>query len=133
MKISRRHLLASGAAAAAMPLLAGQAFAEDTPKKKIPKDAIILTAMVKAKAGKEDEVKKVLGALVKETRQEEGCIYYILHQAAKDKTEFMFYEVWADRDAINKHGQTPHMKALDPSLQGLTDKGGGVVFYELVE
>ncbi len=133
MELNRRTLLAGGAAAAAWPLLGGTAFAADASDDAIPKDAVILTARVKAKAGKEKEVKKALAAMVGPTRKEKGCIHYILQQAADDKTLFMFYEVWASRDALKKHGQTPHMKALGPSLKGLTAAGGGVTFFELVK
>jgi quinol monooxygenase YgiN len=45
----------------------------------------------------------------------------------------MFYEQWASQEALDAHGQTPHMKALGGKLKGKTDKGGGVVFYELLE
>ncbi len=133
MEITRRNLLAGSAAAAAWPLLGGQALADDKkPHGEMPKDAVILIARVKAKAGKEDAVKEALGSLVGPTRKEEGCIHYILHQDKGDKTNFMFYEVWASGDALKQHGQTPHMKALGAKLRGLTDKGGGVTFYELV-
>ena len=132
MKVNRRTLLAGGAAAT-LPLLGGHALAAETPDDALPKDAVILTARVKAKEGEEDNVKEALTSMVAPTRKEEGCIHYILHQAADDETMFMFYEVWASRDALKKHGQTPHMKSLGPSLKGLTDKGGGVTFYKLVE
>jgi len=133
MKLNRRNLLAGGAAVAVSPLLGSAAYAADVSDNAIPKDAVILTARVKAKAGKEDDLKKALAAMVGPTRKEEGCIHYILQQAADDKTLFMFYEVWTSRDALKQHGQTPHMKNLGPSLKGLTDTGGGVTFFELVK
>ncbi len=134
MEINRRHLLAGSAAAAAWPLLAGEAVADDDkPHAEMPEDAVILVARVKAKEGKEDAVKEALGSMVAPTRKEEGCIHYILHQDVRDQTQFMFYEVWASGEALKQHGQTPHMKALGPKLAGLTDKGGGVTFYKLVE
>ena len=133
MELNRRNLLAGGAAAAAWPLLGSTAFAADVSDDAIPEDAIILTARVKARAGEEEKVKKALAVMVGPTRKEGGCIHYILQQAADDKTLFMFYEVWASRDALKKHGQTPHMKALGPSLKGLTAAGGGVTFFELVK
>jgi quinol monooxygenase YgiN len=94
-----------------------------------------LTAGVKAKEGEEDKVKEALSSLVEPTRKEEGCIHDILHQAANDKTKFMFYEVWASREALKQHGQAPQMKALRPKLKGLTepDVTVGVTFYQPVE
>ncbi|MHC4402599.1 MAG: putative quinol monooxygenase [Planctomycetota bacterium] len=133
MGITRRNLLTGGVTVATLPLLHGSVFAADKPRRDVPKDAVILTAEVKAKEGEEDRVKEALRSLVGPTRKEKGCIHYILQQAAKDKTKFMFYEVWASREALKEHGQTPHMKAMGPKLKGLTDKGGGVTFYQLVE
>jgi quinol monooxygenase YgiN len=133
MEINRRNLLAGGAAAATLPFLSGQLMADDKPHAEFPKDAVILTAQLKAKEGEVDSVKEALGAMVGPTRKEEGCIHYILHQDVKDKTKFMFYEVWASDEALKKHGQTPHMKALGPKLKGRTEKGGGVTFYKVVE
>ncbi len=133
MELNRRNLLAGGAAAAAFPLLGSAVSAADNSDGEIPKDAVCLIARVKAKAGEEEKVKKALSTMLAPTRKEEGCIHYILHQTADDKTLFMFYEVWTTRDTLKKHVQTPHMKAMIASLKGLTDDGGGVTFYELVE
>lgn len=133
MQINRRNLLTGSAAAAAFPFLGGQLLAGENAHAEFPKDAVILTAQVKAKTSEVDTVKEVLGALVEPTRKEEGCIHYILHQDVKDETKFMFYEVWANDEALKRHGQTPHLKALGPKLKGRTDKGGGVTFYKVVE
>ena len=129
MKINRRTLLASGTALAGLSCLGGETKAEAAD---VPKDAVILTAMVKAKPGQEEAVKEVLLALIEPTRQEPGCLCYNLHQSQADPTQFMFYEQWASKAAIDAHGKTPHMKALGGKLKDKTDKGGGVVLYELL-
>ena len=132
MQINRRTLLAGGAALTALPCLAGEAMAEEVAKSDMPQEGIILTAMVKAKPGQEEAVKDVLVALVEPTRKEPGCLCYNLHQSKSDKTQFMFYEQWASKAAIDAHGKTPHMKTLGGKLKDKTDKGG-VVFYELLK
>ena len=133
MEINRRNLLTGAAAVAALPLLGDSTFAKEQPARGIPKDAIILTAQVKAKEDQVDNVKEALSSMVGPTRKEEGCIHYILQQAKGEPTNFLFYEVWASDAALKKHGQTPHMKALGAKLKGRTDKGGGVTFYQLVK
>jgi quinol monooxygenase YgiN len=106
--------------------------AEGVAKLDMPKEGIILTAMVKAKPGQEEAVKEVLVALVEPIRKESGCLCYNLHQSKSDKTQFMFYEQWASKEALDAHGKTPHMKALGGKLKDKTDEGG-VVFYELLK
>jgi quinol monooxygenase YgiN len=108
--------------------------AEGVAKSEMPKQGIILTAMVKAKPGQEEAVKEVLLELVEPTRKEPGCLGYNLHQSKSDKAQFMFYEQWASKEALDAHGKMPYMKALGGKLKDKTEKsGGGVVFYELLK
>jgi len=132
MEISRRALLVGGAGLAALPCLAGEVMAEGVAKSEMPKEGFILTAIVKAKPGQEEAVKEVLLELVEPTRKEPGCLGYNLHQSKSDKAQFMFYEQWASKEAIDAHGKMPYMKALGGKLKDKTEKGG-VVFYELLK
>jgi quinol monooxygenase YgiN len=131
MKINRRTLLAGGAALAALPCLAGEALAEGVAKSDMPKEGIILVAMVKAKPGQEEAVQEALLSLVEPTRKEPGCLCYNLHQSKSDKTQFMFYEQWAGKAALDAHGKMPYMKALGGKLKDRTEKGGATL-YELL-
>ena len=133
MEINRRTLLASGATLAGLSCLAGGTRADGAEDSDVPQGAIILTAMVKAKPGEEAAVKEALLSMVEPTRKEPGCLCYNLHQSKSDSTQFMFYEQWASKEALDAHGKTPHMQALGGKLKDKTDKGGGVVFYELLE
>jgi quinol monooxygenase YgiN len=132
MEINRRMLLAGGAGVA-LSCLVGETLAEGGATSQMPKGGIILTAMLKAKPGEEDAVKDILVALVEPTRKEPGCLAYNLHQSKSDKTQFMFYEQWASKEALDAHGKMPYMQALGGKLKGHTEKGGGVTFYELLK
>jgi quinol monooxygenase YgiN len=133
MEINRRALLASGATWAGLSCLGGEARAEAAANPEVPADGVILTAMVKAKPGQEAAVKEALVSMVEPTRKEPGCLCYNLHQSKSDPAQFMFYEQWASQEALDAHGKTPHMKALGGKLKDKTDKGGGVVFYHLLQ
>jgi quinol monooxygenase YgiN len=133
MGINRRTLLTSGTTLAGLSVLTGETMAKGAGKAEVPKGGVVLTASVKAKKGHEDAVKEALLALVEPTRKEPGCLCYNLHQSKSDSTMFMFYEQWASKDALDAHGKTPHMTALRGKLKDKTDKGGGVVVYELLE
>jgi quinol monooxygenase YgiN len=132
MGINRRTLLARGTAVAGLT-----AFCETTAhaagNADVPRGAVILTATVKTKPGQEEAVKEALLSLVEPTRKEPGCLLYNLHQSKSDPTMFMFYEVWASQEALDAHGKTPHMRALGAKLKDKTDKGGGVMRYELLK
>jgi len=133
MAIKRRAFLASGTALASTSCLFGETIAPAAEKPEVPKSAVILTAMVKAKPGHEDAVKEALLSVVEPTRKELGCLCYNLHQSKADPTQFMFYEQWASKGDLDAHGKTPHMKGLGAKLKDKVDKGAGVVFYELLE
>ncbi|HYX40715.1 MAG TPA: putative quinol monooxygenase, partial [Pyrinomonadaceae bacterium] len=63
-------------------------------------ERVTVLARVRARAGREAEVRRLLVALVAPSRAEAGCLNYDLHQSADDPTEFMFYENWASRAAL---------------------------------
>ncbi len=133
MDIDRRTLLTSGTALAGFSTLTGEAMGQGAGKAELPEGGVVLTAMVKAKQGQEDAVKEALLSLVEPTRKEPGCLCYSLHQSKSDPAQFMFYEQWASKEALDGHGKTPHMTALRGKLEDKTDRGGGVVFYELLK
>ena len=90
MVINRRKLLASGTTLAGLSVLSGGTSAHGEEKAEVPKDAVVLTAMVKAKPGQEDAVKEALLSLVEPTRKESGCLCYNLHQSKADPIQFIF-------------------------------------------
>lgn len=75
---------------------------------KLPKDAIALVVMMHAKPGQEPLLQAELTALIRPTRKEDGCILYDLHRSTDIPTDFLFYEIWASREAHADHKRTPH-------------------------
>ena len=75
---------------------------------KIPKDAVALVIAMHAKPGQELLLQAEHTALVRPTRNEEGCLLYDLHRSADVPGDFLFYEIWASREAHATHKQTPH-------------------------
>lgn len=129
MKISRRGVLAAGVAMGALPCVA--ALGDEVPDTKMPKDGLIILAQLKAMPGEEEVVKAALVAMLEPTRKEEGCICYNLHQSKSDKSQFMFYEQWASKPALDAHGKTAHMKAMQQGIKGRIEKGGATS-YEMI-
>lgn len=73
---------------------------------------IYLTAVIKAKEEYRDEVLEVLLNMVNETRKEEACEVYTLHQGTEDKNQFIFYEIWKNNEGLALHNEQPYIKAF---------------------
>jgi len=93
---------------------------------------VTLIAKVKAKEGMEETVKAKLMSLVEPTRKESGCLTYILHQDAKDKSKFMFYENWVNKNALDGHLETEHLKGFLAKADDLLDGPLDVTMWEKV-
>lgn len=70
---------------------------------------IHLVAEVKAYPDSKDQVVNLLAGLLEPTRKEEGCCQYELYLDEKVDGLFMFQEIWASQEALDKHLQSPHM------------------------
>jgi quinol monooxygenase YgiN len=93
---------------------------------------LTVVARIKAKFGKEEEVKKELKALIEPTRSESGCINYDLHQAPDDPSLFMFLENWKTKEDLDKHMETPHFKAWRVKGEGLLDGPPDVTLWRTI-
>jgi quinol monooxygenase YgiN len=93
---------------------------------------ITVLALVKAKEGMEETVREELMSLVNPTRSEPGCINYDVHQAADDKSQFMFYENWKSMDDLEKHREMPHMKAYKQKIGSFLAKPIEVTLFKMI-
>ncbi len=69
-------------------------------------EKIVLIARLKVKADKIEETKKAALAIVGESRAEDGCINYDVHQSIEDETLFFWHETWANKAALDEHFAT---------------------------
>ena len=75
---------------------------------KLPKHAVTLVVIVRAKEGQEPLLEAELRALVAPTRREEGCLQYDLHRSTELPGQFFLHEVWETREHHTAHTRTPH-------------------------
>ena len=73
---------------------------------------IYLTAIIKAKEKYSEEVLSVLQEMVQQTRKEEACELYTLHQGIEDNNLFTFYEIWKSKEGLEAHNEQPYIKAF---------------------
>ena len=78
-------------------------------------------AKLTVQAGKEDEFKAAGAEMVAAVKANEAgrTLMYTLTQSKKEPTEFYFIEKYADQDAVDAHGKTPHMAAFGGKIGAL--------------
>jgi quinol monooxygenase YgiN len=75
---------------------------------KLPKEAVTLIVILRAREGQESLLEAELRAMVAPTRREDGCLTYELHRGADGPGALLLHEVWASREHHKLHTQTPH-------------------------
>jgi len=75
---------------------------------KLPKDAVTLIVILRAREGQETLLEAELRALVSPTRKEDGCLRYDLHRSVDTPGVLLLHEVWATRDAHTEHTHSAH-------------------------
>jgi quinol monooxygenase YgiN len=87
--------------------------------RKLPKQAVTLMVILRAKEGQESLLEAEIRALIAPTRREEGCLTYDLHRATEIPGAFLLHEVWASREHHGAHINTPHFLRWDASKDAL--------------
>jgi quinol monooxygenase YgiN len=84
---------------------------------------LTVIASMRAKPGKEQDLREILEALVEPTMQEAGSVNYDLHQSITDPGVFYFYENWESAEHLDAHMQTPHLQQALGRVDELLDGG----------
>ena len=71
---------------------------------------LVLAVNWLAHAGHEDEVAGIFGKLQAASRQEPGCLMYIVHRHTSDARRFFIYEQYRDEAALEAHRNSPHFQ-----------------------
>ena len=75
---------------------------------KLPKEAVTLIVILRAREGQETLLEAELRALAGPSRREESCLSYNLHRSIDTPGALLLHEVWASREAHTEHMHTPH-------------------------
>ena len=71
---------------------------------------VVLAVTWVAKQGQESKAADVLRRLTEASRQEPGCLMYVVHVHRDDPGRFFIYEQYKDEAAFEAHRQSPHFK-----------------------
>ena len=75
---------------------------------KLPKDAVTLIVLLRAREGQETILEAELRGMVSPTRKEDGCLRYDLYRSADTPGALLLHEVWETREAHTEHTHSPH-------------------------
>lgn len=121
--------LALAMGVSATPSPAAESLASYT---KLPATAYAVVAEVRAKPGKENELRQITLPLVAAVRREPNNLVYFLHEDREAPGHFVFYEIFATQADFEAHNRTPHVQAWFAKLPALADGGVKVIRMEIL-
>lgn len=98
----------------------------------IPPGAYAVIAEVRAKSGKENELRAITLPLVEKVRAEPNNLLYFLQEDRQTPGHFVFYEIFATQADFEAHNATPHVQAWFARLPELADGGVKVIRMEIL-
>jgi quinol monooxygenase YgiN len=73
---------------------------------------ICLCVRLTAKAGEEERVAELFRQLQAASRQEPGCVLYVVQQHVDDPRKFLVYEQYRDHAALHAHRASEHFESF---------------------
>ena len=114
---------------------ATSAMAQDGPGRgysRVPQGAYSVVAEVRAKSGKEAELRAATVPLIALVRSDPKNLVYFLQEDRGSPGHFIFYEVFADKADFDSHNAMPYVKAWFARLPELADGGVKVMRMEVL-
>ncbi|MDR3748773.1 MAG: putative quinol monooxygenase [Acidobacteriota bacterium] len=82
---------------------------------------VVLAVTWIAKPSHEAQVAEIFAKLQAASRQEPGCLMYIVHRHRTDARHFFIYEQYRDDAALQAHRDSPHFQQY--AIKALEDIG----------
>ena len=93
---------------------------------------LVLAVTWVANPGQEKEVGVIFDKLQAASRQEPGCLMYMVHRHLDDERHFFIYEQYADAAALEAHRASPHFQEYAvKALQGIGLRQQGDLYRPL--
>jgi quinol monooxygenase YgiN len=126
MFMIRQRAVLAGFVALACLAGADPALAQAGPRQgdnRIPEGAYSIVAQVRAKPGKENELRAATLPLIAKVRGEPNNLVYFLQEDREAPGHFIFYEIFASQADFEAHNATPHVQEWFAKLPELADGG----------
>jgi quinol monooxygenase YgiN len=91
---------------------------------------IVVTGSVTARQDTFEEARRLSLEHVLRSRGEPGCISHAVHVDCENPLRLVFFEQWADRDALLAHFSVPASREFVRSLQSLTASATTIELYD---
>ncbi|MEO6802770.1 MAG: putative quinol monooxygenase [Granulicella sp.] len=78
----------------------------------------VMSVVIEAVSGREEEVASLLSALLQPTHAEAGCLGYELNQSQEKTGVFLFYEKFANQEALDAHVNSAHFQHFLKQREG---------------
>lgn len=76
-----------------------------------------------------DELKAILYPLIEVSRQDKGCIQYVMLQNRGKSTHFAIFEEWENQSLLEEHIASPHIQGVIEKIDALLSEPPDVGFY----
>ena len=88
-----------------------------------PRRPLHVIAMLRARPGREDELRALARGLIAPTRAEPGCLRYELFEDPQDAAALTFVEVWESAAHLQAHLEAPHLVHARSRYDEILDGG----------
>jgi quinol monooxygenase YgiN len=92
---------------------------------------IVVIGRVQCGAENRDALVALLEEMQDNSRREEGCLRYGFFAAVEDPLSFVAVEEWADRDALDRHFEQPHLQEFGAGMLELVSARPEVAIHEI--
>lgn len=91
---------------------------------------IVLTATLRARPGRRDELAGLLAAIARDAEDEPGTLTFLVHTARDDDTTVVCFERYADDAAMVAHREGRALQALMAAMADLVDGSPEILYLE---
>ena len=95
-------------------------------------EKIVLVARLKVKENAVEETKKAALGIVADSRAEEGCVNYDIHQTIDDPAVFIWHETWANKAAIDEHFEKSFFKEFFAAVEGFAAEPPQITLTKMI-
>jgi quinol monooxygenase YgiN len=97
------------------------------------KTDLIILATAKAKPGKEAELESALRECAGPTREQPGCVQFMLLRAASDKATMVGHKRWASKADHDRHLKGAHVQRLMTRIAEILQAPPDIVAYAAID